>query len=100
MSTNNLPIWLSIKQTDIVLSIHAQPGAKKDKVVGEYNNRLKIALAAPPVDGKANNHLIRFLSKKIGVPRSKISLLSGETSREKRLLISDIQPEAVIQSLL
>ena len=98
--TNELPVWISTKKESLILSVHAQPGAKKDKIVGEYNNRLKIALSAPPVDGKANEHLIRFLSKKIGVPRSKITLIAGETSREKRLSIADIDPANLISSLI
>ena len=47
------PSWLTVKNQDIIISVHAQPGAKRSAVVGEYGERLKIAIACPPVDGKA-----------------------------------------------
>ncbi len=70
--------------------VHAQPGAKRDRIVGEFNGRLKIALAAPPVDGKANAALAKFLAKSLGVSKSSVSLVSGETMRDKRLRITSV----------
>ena len=96
---DNKPVWLSTKANTIVLAIHAQPGAKREGVVGEYNARLKIALTTPPVDGKANAALIKFLSKKLGVPRSNFTLISGDTSRDKRLTIEGLSMEAIIKAL-
>lgn len=83
----------------MIISVHAQPGAKREGIVGEYNARLKIALITPPVDGKANAALIKFLSKKLGVPRANITLLSGDTSRDKRLAIEGLTVEAIIKTL-
>lgn len=65
------------------IRIHAVPNAPKSACVGEYMDALKIKLAAPPVDGKANGELLKFLSKALSLPKSKISILSGATSREK-----------------
>ncbi|GAB1262823.1 DUF167 family protein [Aurantivibrio plasticivorans] len=64
-----------------------QPNAAKDEVVGEYNGLLKIRISSPPVDGKANTQLIKFLSKAFGVPKSHVSLLKGHTSRQKTVSI-------------
>lgn len=74
---------------DLVLQCHIQPGAKRSELAGEHGERLKIRLQAPPVDGKANTELIRFLSKLFGVPRNAVSLESGELSRQKRVRISN-----------
>jgi uncharacterized protein len=71
----------------VTLRIQAQPGARSTAVVGGYGDgndaRLKIALAAPPVDGKANAELRVFLARAFGVAQRNVSLLSGETGRRK-----------------
>ena len=79
------------------MNVHARPGAKKDAVAGIFDNKLKVALAAPPVDGKANAKLC--LAKKIGTAKSGATLISGETSRDKRVRISGVAPEAVLKAL-
>lgn len=94
-----LPVWLSEKDQDIVLRLHAQPGAKRTSVVGLYGDKLKIAIATPPVDGKANQAIIAFLAKTLGVSKSKISLISGETSREKRIRIQGITANEYVAKL-
>lgn len=71
----------------VVLMLHIQPGARKTEVAGLHGDALKIRLAAPPVDGKANAALLAFLAKACSVPKSAVSLLSGETSRSKRVRI-------------
>jgi hypothetical protein len=70
-----------------VLSLHVQPGAKRTDVVGEHGGALKLRLAAPPVDGKANAELIRFLADAFGVPAKNVQLLRGATSRTKLLRV-------------
>lgn len=78
---------------DLILSVRVQPRAAHD-AFAEYNDEyIKIRITAPPVDGKANEHLIAFLSRTFKVARSSIQLLSGETGRNKRLLIP--QPKAL-----
>lgn len=81
------------------MSLHVRPGAKKDATMGYFNGRLKVSLAAPPVDGKANERLVRWLSKALGLPRSAVTLISGQTSREKRLLVKGVSLEALIKAL-
>ena len=75
------------KDEGIELFLHCQPGAKKREVQGIYGDRLKIRLAAPPLEGRANEALITWLSKTLKVPSSKIELLSGDTGRQKRVRI-------------
>ncbi len=70
------------------LVIYCQPGAKRSQVAGLFDGKVKIQLAAQPQDGEANQELIRFLSVALGVPKSSITLLSGQSSRIKRLEIA------------
>ena len=74
---------------DLVLHCHIQPGARRSELAGEHGERLKIRLQAPPVDGKANTELIRFLSKLFAVPRNAVSIENGELSRQKRVRIQN-----------
>ena len=72
---------------DLILDVHIQPRASKDEIVGYHGDRLKIRITAPPVDGKANNHLLAFLAQVFKVPKRDVVLLAGETGREKRVKI-------------
>ena len=69
------------------LTVHVQPGAKTTSCAGIHGDALKIRLAAPPVDGKANQALIDWLAKTLGCPQSAIELIRGQTSRRKTLSI-------------
>lgn len=71
-----------------MLTLHVQPGAKKTEIAGEHGEALKIRLAAPPVEGKANAALLAFLAKRLAVPKSALALLSGDTSRHKRIEVA------------
>lgn len=66
-----------------ILSCQIQPSASKTAYVGIYNDSLKFSLAAPPVDGKANKALCTFLSKKLKIPKSAVTIRAGERSRHK-----------------
>lgn len=80
-----MPAWLKQALGVATLTLHIQPGAKKTEVVGQHGDALKIRLAAPPVDGKANAALVAFLADQLGVGKSSIQLKSGQTSRRKTL---------------
>jgi len=86
--------WLVADGRGVTLRLHIQPGAKKTEVVGMHGEALKIRLAAPPVDGKANACLIAFLADRLGVARSAISLVSGDSSRAKRVHVSGLTDTA------
>ncbi len=88
--------WLNrAADGSLVLSLHIQPGAKKTEIAGLHGEALKIRLAAPPVDGKANAALIAFLAKTCGVPKSAVELVSGDTSRTKRVRLTGVDAAKV-----
>lgn len=72
----------------ITLTLHIQPGAKKTEFAGLHGDALKIRLAAPPVDGKANEALVRFVADTLGLTKSAVILKSGQTSRRKVLEVT------------
>ena len=78
----------------VTLAVRAQPGAKKTAIVGIYGEgaaaRLKIALLAPPVEGRANSALISFLAQTFGLSKNKVELVSGELSRSKMFLLRGV----------
>jgi uncharacterized protein (TIGR00251 family) len=73
----------------------ARPGAGRSAVLGEHGGALKLALAAPPEKGKANRELLRHLAEVLGVPRAAVDLLSGESARDKVVLIRGLTAEAL-----
>jgi len=83
-------IFLKNSGQGLLLSIHAQPGASRTKIVGEYGESLKVAVQAPPVDGAANEALTDFLAEVFGVGRKNVALKSGATGRKKIFLISEL----------
>ena len=88
--------WLRVAADgSLVLSLHIQPGAKRTEFVGPHGDAMKLRLAAPPVDGKANLALTIFLADYCGVARSAVTLSSGATSRAKRVRIDAAGSDAV-----
>ena len=83
----------------ITLTLHIQPGAKRTECAGLHGDALKIRLAAPPVDGKANEALVKFVAERLGLARSAVLLKSGQTSRRK-VLEGAGTPAAAIEQLL
>src|SRR5437870_11142919 len=77
----------------VVLPVRAQPGARKAAVLGEQAGALKLAVTAPPEDGRANKALQQLLRELLHLKRSQLALLSGESSRDKRFLIQGITKE-------
>jgi uncharacterized protein (TIGR00251 family) len=78
--------WYQWQQNDLILYLRIQPKASRDRFVGPYaDDQYKVAISAPPVDGEANQRLLKFLAKTFSLPRSRIELLSGESSRSKCL---------------
>lgn len=73
-----------------ILPVRAQPGARKAGILGEHAGALKVAVTAPPEDGRANKALVEFLAKALDLKRSQVKLVSGETSRAKRFLVQGV----------
>jgi hypothetical protein len=72
---------------DLLLNLYVQPNAKKNELVGQHGNTLKIRITALPVENKANKHLVKFLAKIFAVSISRVNILSGENQRTKRVKI-------------
>jgi uncharacterized protein (TIGR00251 family) len=90
--------WYRKTEQGWLISVHAQPGAKKSEVAGLHGDALKIRIASPPVDGRANEALIAFVAKELAVPRAAVSLEHGAGSRRKTLLLAapKIDPERLL----
>jgi len=73
---------------DLVLRLYIQPKASGDRIVGPHGDEIKVTIVAPPVDGQANEHLLRFIAKQFGVAKSLVSIEKGESGRHKQLRIA------------
>ena len=80
-------------ESSITFAVRVQPRASQSKITGEIQGNLKVKIAAPPVDGEANEELIRFLAKWFEVPRQEIEILSGETAKNKIIRIHGLASE-------
>ena len=86
---------------DWVLNVRVQPRASRTELAGLLGERLKVRLQAPPVDGRANEALLEFLACLCGLPKSRVSLDAGQTSRDKRVRLHGLmQLPAALQSAL
>ncbi|WP_312772847.1 DUF167 family protein YggU [Atlantibacter hermannii] len=75
----------------LTLRLYIQPKASRDAIIGLHGDEVKIAITAPPVDGQANAHLVKFLAKQFRVPKSQVSIEKGETGRHKHIVITEPQ---------
>jgi uncharacterized protein (TIGR00251 family) len=81
------PGWLKTIAGGIELTVLIQPRASRTRIMGEHDGRLKIALAAAPVDGEANAALVEFLAQLFKVKKAQVLLVDGQTGRRKRILV-------------
>src|SRR5947209_18925319 len=81
----NLPPYLRLEKDGVILSVKLQPRASANSIEAPLGNELRVKVTAPPVDAAANEALIRLLAEQLGVPRNRIELLRGHTSRHKQL---------------
>jgi len=88
-----------VEEKSVEIPVRIQPKASRDKITGIYDGRLRIKIAAPPVDGKANERLISFIAKTLGVPKSGVEIVKGKTSKLKTLRVIGID-EKVYNALL
>ena len=92
------PDYLTPSGDGTILAAFVQPRAARTALAGMHGTALKIKVAAPPVNGKANEVLRRFVADSLGLPRSRVELIAGAGSRHKRLRISGMAPEAVAEA--
>lgn len=92
-------MWCEPWKNGCALTVKVTPRASKNAVLGAEADWLRVALTAPPVDGKANEAARRFLAEALDLPRTAVTLLSGQTARLKRFAVSGVTPEALRASL-
>ncbi len=84
---------------DIIIKVKIVPGSSKNKIIGAYNDALKITITAPPIEGKANKKCITYLAKYFDVAKSKIEIISGRTSKNKLIKIYDISKKEFLDKI-
>ena len=95
-----LPALRETSDGAVMLTLHVQPGARRSELVGMYGvQAVKIAVAAPPVDGKANAALRKILAEWLEIPQSKIELKSGQSGRDKQFVITGLSLAATADKL-
>jgi len=83
----------------VTFAVKVQPRARKNAIIGTAGDALKLALTAPPVEGKANQAVIEFFAEFFEIPRSSVSIASGETSRNKVIRVSGMSAQQVRERL-
>jgi uncharacterized protein (TIGR00251 family) len=94
-----MPYLRSLPDGSLLLKLLVQPRASKNELAGLHNDALKLRLTTPPVEGRANQAVIAFLAKRLHLPKSALTIKSGQQSREKQVAISGC-PEAQARVLL
>jgi uncharacterized protein (TIGR00251 family) len=83
----------------VILPVRAQPGARKTALIGEHGGALKLAVTAPPEDGRANAALVELVRELFGLKRSQVELIGGATSRNKSILIRGMLADRILDSV-
>ena len=94
-----MPIDVRKKGDAVTLEVRLSPRSSRDQITGEIDGKLQIKVKAPPVEGAANQALIAFLSNILKVPKSRISVISGHSSRNKVVAISGMEPDEVVAAV-
>jgi uncharacterized protein (TIGR00251 family) len=94
-----MPDWLRSVDGGVILSLHVQPRASKNEIVGVVEGALKLRLTSPPVEGAANKLCCEFIAKVCGTPKRDVTIVSGEKSRHKRLLVAGMEKSDVLMAL-
>jgi uncharacterized protein len=81
---------LTVRGGAVTFAVRALPRASRSEILGELDGALKVRLAAPPVEGAANEELVRLLAKRLGVPRRQVTITAGATSRHKLVRVDGL----------
>lgn len=87
------PVWLQVVADGVILDLHVQPRASRNQIAGVQGEALKVRLTSPPVEGAANKLCGEYFAKLLGVAKGEVSLVAGERSRHKRLLVRGVDAE-------
>ncbi len=91
--------WIRPERDGVSLVVHVVPGAGRSEVVGPQHGKLKVRVAAPAMEGKANQALVEFLARLLHIPKSRVQVRHGERSRSKVLFVQGVTVETVHQAL-
>lgn len=83
----------------MILELHVQPGAKRSEFAGQHGDRTKLRLAAPAVEGKANDALVEFLADYFAVPKRNVRIAAGLKSRQKRVIIEGAEWKTTVREV-
>ncbi len=98
-SESALPSWVEAQGDHCVLRVRLTPRARREQIGPVRGDALKISVAAPPVDGRANQALLKGLAQRLSIPSSRLEILSGATARQKRISVKNMPAAAVIAQL-
>ncbi|WP_093394268.1 DUF167 domain-containing protein [Thermodesulforhabdus norvegica] len=94
-----VPSYVTLQNDSIIVDVTVQPKASRDEIAGVHNNRLKVRVTAPPVEGAANRSCIELMASYLGIPKRDVSIVSGASGRNKRIRIRTSNPDALISKL-
>ncbi len=92
--TSSPPVWYAVRGADLLLRLRIQPRATREGIEGVREGRLRVKVSSPPVEGAANERLLRILADALGVPRGSLALTRGVKSREKDVTVHGVAPRA------
>ena len=95
-----LPVIARDSERGAILAVHVQPNAARTECVGVHGDALKIRLAARPVDGAANDELIRFIAERCAVPHANVQIQAGAEARRKRLSVQGVSAQVLLARLM
>ena len=85
------------EQQDLLIRLYIQPKASRDQIIGPHGDELKVAITAPPIDGKANAHLCKFLAKQFKTAKGNILIEKGELGRHKQIRV--VMPKEIPEAI-
>ena len=97
--SDQLPACIEPTSSGVVLRVFVAPRSSSNKVLGVHDGMVKVALTAPPVEGAANKALVAFLAKLLGVSKTSVTIVAGETSRKKSVSVTGVGLEEATRRL-
>lgn len=88
-----------VRNDRLCISVHVQPRASANRIVGLFGGALKVQLTSPPVEDRANRQLVKFLSRILGIPAARVEIVSGEKSRNKTVALKGFSIEQLRSAL-
>lgn len=94
-----MPPWLHEHGDDVLLDVLVVPKSARSRIVGEHDGRLKVQVTAPPVDGRANEALVRFIAEALDVARAQVEVVGGHSNRRKTIRVAQVRSQLALLKL-